>query len=108
MGDVAGLVEVEQQQLTAEEDDDEEEEKDVFDTLTPELLKVASAFEMVGDDKLRHKQLLYMATQLDTMDGELFIPENKVPGCLSTVYVDGTARVESDGSVVIDYVGDSD
>ena len=79
--------------------------------LTPELLKLANAFESIGDDKLRYKQLLYMANQLEPMDAASMIPENQVPGCLSTVYVDGTARKKSDvddDQYLIDFVGDSD
>ena len=60
--------------------------------LTPELLKLANAFESIGDDKLRYKQLLYMANQLEPMDTASMIPENQVPGCLSTVYMDGTVQ----------------
>ena len=37
------------------------------------------------------------------------IPENKVPGCLSTVYVDGKAEYSEDaGDYVINFIGDSD
>lgn len=77
-------------------------------SLTPELRKIALAFEAIGDDKLRYKQLLYMAGQLPAMDPNLMIPENKVPGCLSTVYIDATARNEAGGETVVDFVGDSD
>ena len=73
--------------------------------LTPELEKITNAFEAVGDDKLRHKQLLYMAGQLAPMDKGSMIPENKVVGCLSTVYVDGKI-VGENGE--IEFTGDSD
>lgn len=79
--------------------------------LTPELRKITNAFEMIGDDKLRYKQLLYMAGQLPALSNpsETMIPENKVPGCLSTVYVDGTATFDEDkDAYTIDFVGDSD
>jgi sulfur transfer protein SufE/stress-induced morphogen len=88
--------------------------------LTPELLKITNAFEMIGDDKLRYKQLLFMANQAKPMDPASQIPENKVPGCLSTVYVDGTVeRVVAKGSsssdddedkpqYLVHFVGDSD
>ena len=75
--------------------------------LTTELRKITDAFEAIGDDKLRYKQLLYMANQLQPMDASSMIPENKVPGCLSTVYVDGTAE-EKDGKVVVQFTGESD
>jgi cysteine desulfuration protein SufE len=36
-------------------------------------------------------------------------PENKVPGCLSTVYVDGKAEFsEESGDYIINFIGDSD
>lgn len=79
--------------------------------LTPELKKITDAFEMIGDDKLRYKQLLYMANQLPPLEQpeKVMIPQNKVPGCLSTVYVDGTATLdEESGEYLIDFVGDSD
>jgi sulfur transfer protein SufE/stress-induced morphogen len=78
--------------------------------LTPELEKMVSAFERIGDDKLRYKQLLYMAGQVPSFDPTKQIPENKVPGCLSTVYIDGSAQL-MDGTndeYVIHFVGDSD
>lgn len=73
--------------------------------LTPELSKITNAFETIGDDKLRYKQLLYMAGQLAPMDPASMVPENKVIGCLSTVYVDGKV-VGKDR--VIEFTGDSD
>lgn len=76
--------------------------------LTPELRKVAIAFEMIGDDKLRYKQLLFMANQLKPMDPARQIPQNKVPGCLSTVYIDGTVEKSETGDFLIQFVGDSD
>lgn len=77
--------------------------------LPPELAKITAAFKNVGDDSLRHKQLLYMANLLPLISPDKMIPENKVPGCLSTVYVDGTARFcDEKDDYVIDYVGESD
>jgi sulfur transfer protein SufE/stress-induced morphogen len=76
--------------------------------LTPELLKLANAFEMIGDDKLRYKQLLFMANQLKPIDPASQIPANKVPGCLSTVHVDGTVETSVAGASLVQFVGDSD
>lgn len=76
--------------------------------LTPELAKITDAFEAIGDDKLRYKQLLFMANQLQPMDAAAMTPENKVPGCLSTVYVDGKLQVNEAGDNVVVFTGDSD
>lgn len=77
--------------------------------LPPELQRITDAFALVDDDSLRHKQLLYMANQLPTVRKDQMIPENKVPGCLSTVFVDGSARwCDEKDDYVIDYVGESD
>ena len=84
--------------------------------LTPELEKITNAFASIPDEKLRHKQLLYMANQLKVMDKNLMTPENKVPGCLSTVYVEcfpESRVVNSENGdvkeeITLNYVGDSD
>lgn len=80
--------------------------------LTPELKKVTDAFSMIADEQLRYKQLLYMAQntkEANNMPESSKIPENKVPGCLSTVYVDGTAEYNEEiGDYVIKFIGDSD
>jgi len=77
--------------------------------LTPELEKMTKAFGMLSDEKTRYKQLLFMASKLAPMPRELQIPENKVPGCLSTVYVDCTASKEEEtGRTIVHFVGDSD
>lgn len=80
--------------------------------LTPQLLTMTKAFSSIPDEKLRYKQLLYMANQLQPLDPSLMKPENKVPGCLSTVYVDCTPETKTNAQgeteVVLNYVGDSD
>ena len=58
---------------------------------------------MVPDQKLRYTQLLYMAKKLEPMDAALQVDSNKVPGCLSTVFVH--ARKEED---LIYFEGTSD
>jgi len=72
--------------------------------LTPALEKVVAGFKMVPDVKLRYQQLLFLAKKLEPMDAALAVESNKVPGCLSVVYVVGS--VHDDGT--ISYVGDSD
>mmetsp|Transcript_17200 Transcript_17200/g.31148 ORF Transcript_17200/g.31148 Transcript_17200/m.31148 type:complete len:320 (+) Transcript_17200:74-1033(+) len=84
----------------------------IMQSLTPELLKMTLAFRDIGDDKLRYKQLLYMAThQLPRLENpeQVMIAANKVPGCLSTVYIDGTATYSNETQdYVVDFVGESD
>lgn len=75
--------------------------------LTSELQKIADAFHGIGDDKIRYKQLLFMANQLEPMDKSSQIPENKVRGCLSTVFIDGTTEVKDD-NILINFSGESD
>lgn len=89
--------------------DDETDDDSNPHHLTPELLKIATAFQTIGDDKLRYKQLLFMANQVPTIDPSACVPENKVPGCLSTVYIDASAsRVGNNDAPLISFTGDSD
>jgi sulfur transfer protein SufE len=77
--------------------------------LPAELRKITDAFSKVPDAQLRHKQLLYMANLLPKIDPSQCTPENKVPGCLSTVYIDGTTTWNEEKQAnVINFVGDSD
>jgi SufE protein probably involved in Fe-S center assembly len=81
--------------------------------LTPQLEQMTKAFGSIPDEKIRYKQLLYMANQLKPMDPNLMTPENKVPGCLSTVYVECIPEKKMNDETgeevtVMTYVGDSD
>ena len=79
--------------------------------LTPELEMMTNAFSSIPDEKTRHKQLLYMASKLPNVDDSIRVPENKVPGCLSTVHVDCILESKADDGdeqLVVNYVGDSD
>ena len=91
-------------------DDIDEDNEDLG--LTPELARITDAFCNIGDEQVRYKQLLYMAQntkEANSMDASSKIPQNKVPGCLSTVYVDGDATYdESKNDYVINFIGDSD
>jgi sulfur transfer protein SufE/stress-induced morphogen len=107
---------------TADNDDKNDsadnEDDSILQSLTPELARMTTAFQAIGDDKLRYKQLLYMANQLPSMDKSSMIPQNKVPGCLSTVYIDGTVKIVQDDDehnnkekkkkMLIEFTGDSD
>lgn len=72
--------------------------------LPKSLRKIVDALRTVSDDKLRYQQLLFLATQAKNMPDCHKIPENKVPGCLSTVYV----HAQLDESGLVQYVADSD
>lgn len=72
--------------------------------LTPKLRKYAVELRNVRDDKLRYQQLLFLATKCPPIAIEHKVEQNKVPGCLSSVYIH--ASRDSDGS--IHYTGDSD
>ena len=72
--------------------------------LTAPLAKMVEALRTVTDEKTRYKQLLFLAQQSPPMGAELQVAENKVPGCLSTVYVHATL----DGEGKVTFLGDSD
>ena len=72
--------------------------------LTPGLAKTVKGFQMVPDQKLKYQQLLFLAKKCAPMEDALCIEANKVPGCLSTVYVHATA--DSEG--IITFQGTSD
>ena len=69
---------------------------------------MTSAFSNIPDEKTRHKQLLYMASKLPDVDDTVRVPENKVPGCLSTVHVDCVLEKNDNNENVVRYFGDSD
>jgi sulfur transfer protein SufE/stress-induced morphogen len=60
---------------------------------------MTKAFASLLDEKTRYKQLLFMANQLPPLPESSKIPENKVPGCLSTVHVDCTTATVANGDV---------
>jgi|EP00624_Nannochloropsis_granulata_P002275 cysteine desulfuration protein SufE len=70
--------------------------------LTPRLLEVSRAFQLM-DERTRVQHLLAMAGALKPFRDFRKLPENKVPGCLSTVYVHAYLK---EGKVYFE--GDSD
>ena len=80
--------------------------------MTPELKRVTDAFAAIEQEQVRYKQLLYMAQttkEVNSLSEASKVPENKVPGCLSTVYVDGSAEYNEEmGDYVVNFLGDSD
>jgi cysteine desulfuration protein SufE len=71
--------------------------------LPPNLNRIVERFKRRSDPKQRYRQLLGYANKLAAMPEEGKILDNKVPGCVSQVYI--TADLE-DGKVT--YQGDSD
>lgn len=61
------------------------------------LQKIVGAFQMVPDPMARYKQLLFYAAKLEKLPSEDQLPENKVEGCVSQVWVKPELR--DDGNV---------
>jgi len=73
-------------------------------TIRPEKLdKIVDKFKRRDNPKQKYEQLLWYAKKLEAMPEEGKIPENKVSGCVSQVYI--TSNLE-DGKIF--YQGDSD
>ncbi len=68
-----------------------------------QLDKLVQRFAKISDPKRRYEQLLWYAKKLEAFSPEGKVPENKVQGCVSQVYI--TAGLE-DGKV--SFQGDSD
>ncbi|NET41684.1 SufE family protein [Okeania sp. SIO2B3] len=71
--------------------------------LPPSLERIVNKFKRASSNKLRYEQLLWYAKKLPDFPEAEKIPENKVYGCQSQVYI--TANL-NDGKVW--YQGDSD
>jgi cysteine desulfuration protein SufE len=71
--------------------------------LPDSLAKIVERFKRRTNPKQRYEQLLWYAKRLDELPEADKVPENKVPGCVSQVFI--TANLE-DGKVC--YRGDSD
>lgn len=76
------------------------------ESLPEPLKKIVMAFQMVPDPMARYKQLLFYAAKLKTLPEEYQTSDNKVPGCVSQVWVvptleDGKVyfRAESDSQL---------
>eukprot|EP00468_Gymnochlora_sp_CCMP2014_P011722 CAMPEP_0167758058 /NCGR_PEP_ID=MMETSP0110_2-20121227/10263_1 /TAXON_ID=629695 /ORGANISM="Gymnochlora sp., Strain CCMP2014" /LENGTH=184 /DNA_ID=CAMNT_0007644303 /DNA_START=142 /DNA_END=696 /DNA_ORIENTATION=+ len=72
--------------------------------LTPNLEKEVLRLKMAPDNTMRHQQLLFYAKQNEPLAREFLRAENKVPGCLSSVWV--VAKKDENGKVY--FRGDSD
>ena len=72
-------------------------------SLPPKLERIVERFKRRSDSKKRYEQLLWYAKKLEAMPEEGKIPENKVPGCVSQVYITADLREDK-----VWYQGDSD
>jgi cysteine desulfuration protein SufE len=72
-------------------------------SLPPNLARIVDRFKRRNDPKKRYEQLLWYAQKLEPLPEASKIPDNKVQGCVSQVYI--TADLQ-DGKVW--YQGDSD
>jgi cysteine desulfuration protein SufE len=55
--------------------------------LPDSLAKIVQRFARQSDTKLRYEQLLWYAKKLPEFPATAKLPENKVPGCVSQVYI---------------------
>jgi cysteine desulfuration protein SufE len=74
-----------------------------LDSLPPALAKIVQRFQRASEPKRRYEQLIWYAQKLNEFPEADKLPENKVPGCVSQVYI--TAAL-NDGRVV--FQGESD
>lgn len=73
------------------------------DSLPPALAKIVKRFQRASEPKRRYEQLIWYAQKLPDFPDSDKTTENKVPGCVSQVFV--TASLDDDK---ITYQGDSD
>ncbi|MBD1933684.1 MULTISPECIES: SufE family protein [Cyanophyceae] len=67
------------------------------------LARIVERFQRQADPKRRYEQLIWYAKRLKEFPEANKIPENKVPGCVSQVYITATLNEEK-----IWFQGDSD
>ena len=72
-------------------------------SLPPTLDKMVQRFKRASEPKRRYEQLLHLAKRLSDFPIEEKVPANKVPGCVSQVYI--TAELKDGG---VRFQGDSD
>ena len=64
------------------------ENKEVYCNLNNIVKKLKST----NDPKRKYEYILWLGKKLPTADNEILIPENKVRGCVSEVYVKGSLK----------------
>ena len=71
--------------------------------LPPNLDRIVQRFKRRSNPKQRYEQLLWYAKKLEAIPPESKVPENKVHGCVSQVYITADLKDE-----LVWYKGDSD
>ena len=56
------------------------------------LFNIVEKLKSTGDLKRKYEYILWLGKKLPSPDNEILIPENKVKGCISEVYVKGTLK----------------
>lgn len=73
--------------------------------LPAKLREIVRLFQGVGEQRARYQQLLYYGQKLNPLAKEFCIPENKVQGCVSQVWV--TCKLAEDGRMYFETNSDS-
>lgn len=68
------------------------------------VIRLVRRFQRLSDPKQRYEQLILYGQKLPPFPEEQKTPENKVPGCVSQVYV--TVSLDAQGKTI--FAGDSD
>ena len=56
------------------------------------LNNIVQKLKSTNDPKRKYEYILWLGKKLPSPDNEILIPENKVKGCVSEVYVKGTLK----------------
>jgi sulfur transfer protein SufE/stress-induced morphogen len=83
----------------------EQETQTVEKDLPAKLCEIVRLFQSVGEQRARYQQLLYYGQKLKPLAKEFCIPENKVNGCVSQVWV--VCKLGEDGRVYFEAESDS-
>ncbi len=71
--------------------------------LPPSLEKIVHKFQRQAEPKRRYEMLIWFAKKLKPMQEDSKVPENRVQGCVSQVFI---SAILEDGKLI--YSGDSD
>jgi sulfur transfer protein SufE len=74
---------------------------------TEQAQLLIDTFAMLGEWEDRYRFIIDLGRQMPPMEASAKVDENKVRGCLSSVWVVASSR-EENGERVVDFVADSD